>query len=74
MELMVFAFGILVILASFAVMLAPQRLMGLVEGVLHPFGYSLWNIDSGERLSWLEVHSIERDREATVATFALPAD
>lgn len=44
----------------------------VVEGVLHPFGYSMWNIDADEQLSWLEVHSIERDREATRATFALP--
>jgi len=46
----------------------------LVEGVLHPFGYSMWNVDTGERLSWLEVHSIERDREANSSTFALPPD
>jgi hypothetical protein len=43
-----------------------------VDGVLHPFGFSLWNIETGEQLSWLEVHSIERDRDATISTFALP--
>ncbi len=45
-----------------------------VQGVLHPFGYSMWNITTDERLSWLEVHSIERDEEAIVSTFAIPAD
>ena len=44
----------------------------MVEGVLHPFGYSQWNVDTGERLSWLEVHSIERDTSANVQTFAKP--
>lgn len=43
-----------------------------VEGVLHPFGYSLWNVDTGEKLSWLEVHSIEQDTDATADTFAKP--
>lgn len=43
-----------------------------VDGVLHPFGYSQWNVDSGERLSWLEIYSIENDREASVETFARP--
>ena len=44
----------------------------VVEGVLHPFAYSNWNVTSGERLNWLEVHSIQRDNGATVATFAKP--
>ena len=44
----------------------------VVEGVLHPFGYSMWNVDTDEQLTWLEVHSIERDRQATPSTFALP--
>ncbi len=44
----------------------------MVEGVLHPYAYSLWNVDSGERLSWLEVHSISQDNEATPAAFAKP--
>jgi hypothetical protein len=46
----------------------------MVGDVLHPFSYSQWNVDSGERLSWLEVHSIEQDDAATVATFAKPDD
>lgn len=44
----------------------------MVGGVLHPFAYSQWNVDSGGRLSWLEIHSIEQDRDASVATFAKP--
>lgn len=44
----------------------------MVEGVLHPFGFSLINADTGERLSWLEVHSIGRDPEARPATFRKP--
>lgn len=43
-----------------------------VGGVLHPFAYSNWNVTTGERLNWLEVHTIERDRDATTATFAKP--
>lgn len=43
-----------------------------VEGVLHPFRLELWNVDSGERLSWLEVHSIERLPDVTAAFFARP--
>jgi hypothetical protein len=42
--------------------------------VLHPFSYSQWNVGSGERLSWLEIHTIERDDSATVDTFAKPED
>lgn len=45
-----------------------------VAGVLHPFGYSNWNVETNERLNWLEVHSIERDRDANVKTFAIPDD
>ena len=44
----------------------------MVEGVLHPFAYSQWNVDTGEKLSWLEVHSISQDKEASVETFAKP--
>jgi hypothetical protein len=43
-----------------------------VVGVLHPFAYSQWNVDTGEKLSWLEVHSISRDDEASPADFAKP--
>ena len=43
-----------------------------VEGVLHPFAYSQWNVDSGERLSWLEVHTISQNDEASPADFAKP--
>jgi hypothetical protein len=46
----------------------------MVGDVLHPFSYSQWNVDSDERLSWLEVHSIEQDRSATVDTFAKPGN
>ena len=46
----------------------------MVSGVLHPFAYSQWNVDTGERLAWLEIHSIERDDEATEATFAKPGE
>lgn len=44
----------------------------MVEGVLHPFAFSLFNVDTGERLSWLEVHSIERDTDAEVSSFHMP--
>ncbi len=44
----------------------------MVEGVLHPFGFSLVNVATGEQLSWLEVHSIEQDASADVATFRKP--
>jgi hypothetical protein len=44
-----------------------------VDGVLHPFSYSQWNVDSGERLSWLEIYSIDNDQEASPETFAKPA-
>ena len=43
-----------------------------VEGVLHPFGYSLTNVKTAERLSWLEVHSIARDAEARPESFQKP--
>lgn len=43
-----------------------------VDGVLHPFGLSLWNVDTGERLSWLEVLSIDRLGTATKAMFEKP--
>lgn len=42
-----------------------------VDGVLHPFRLSLWNVDSGERLSWLETLSIARFN-ADPALFAKP--
>ena len=41
-----------------------------VEGVLHPFGYSQWNVDTDEKLNWLEIHRIEVFNEATVTFFA----
>ncbi len=44
----------------------------MVEGVLHPFGYSLVNVNTAERLSWLEVHSITRDAEARPESFRKP--
>lgn len=43
-----------------------------VNGILHPFRLELWNIDAGERLSWLEVHSIERLTDVTAEFFARP--
>lgn len=43
-----------------------------VDGVLHPFGYSLVNVDTGEELSWLEVHSIENAGDLTVEFFRKP--
>lgn len=43
-----------------------------VEGVLHPFAYSLVNVDNGETLSWLEVHTIERDSQLTSEFFRKP--
>ncbi len=43
-----------------------------VEGVLHPFGYSQWNVDTDEKLNWLEIHRIEVFNEASVAFFAKP--
>ena len=44
----------------------------MVEGVLHPFGYSQWNVDSGERLTRLEVHDIMQLPDATPEDFAKP--
>ena len=46
----------------------------MVSGVLHPFAYSQWNVDAGERLAWLEIHSIRFDDEATIDTFAKPGE
>ena len=43
-----------------------------VDGVLHPFALELWNVDAGERLSWLEVHSIEPLPDVTADFFAKP--
>lgn len=43
-----------------------------VGGVLHPFGFSLINVDTDEVLSWLEVHSIENAPELTAEFFAKP--
>ncbi|MDX1517351.1 MAG: hypothetical protein R3288_10950 [Woeseiaceae bacterium] len=43
-----------------------------VNGVLHPFAYSQWNVDSGEQLSRLEIHDIADLPDATVADFAKP--
>lgn len=42
-----------------------------VNGVLHPFAFSQWNVESGERLNWLEVHQIEQI-ELTPEFFAIP--
>ncbi len=44
----------------------------VVEGVLHPFGYSQWNVDSGERLARLEIHEIMQLPNADAADFAKP--
>ena len=43
-----------------------------IDGVLHPFAFSLVNVDTGEELSWLEVHSIEALADATAGDFAMP--
>lgn len=43
-----------------------------VDGVLHPFSLSLWNIDNGTRLSWLEVRQIEPLHELTPDFFTKP--
>ncbi len=43
-----------------------------VDGVLHPFGYSLWNVDTNERLAWLEVQTVESFDEASVEFFRKP--
>lgn len=43
-----------------------------VDGVLHPYAYRLVNVDSGEVLSWLEVHSITRQPELSAAFFRKP--
>ncbi len=43
-----------------------------VGGVLFPFSHSQWDLKKGERLSYLEVKSIEPDLEATPAFFAKP--
>lgn len=42
------------------------------DGVLFPFGYSQWDVDKNERLSWLEVKSVEPDLEARPSLFAKP--
>ncbi len=43
-----------------------------VEGVLHPFAFSLVNVDNGELLSWLEVHTIARETRLTSEFFRMP--
>jgi hypothetical protein len=43
-----------------------------VDGVLHPYGFSLINVDTGEVLSWLEVHSISRDPDLREESFRRP--
>ena len=43
-----------------------------VEGVLHPFAYSQWNVDSGERMTRLEIHEITQMPDATPEHFAKP--
>ena len=44
----------------------------MVGDVLHPIGYSQWNVDTGARLSWLEVQRIEQFAEATAEFFGKP--
>lgn len=44
----------------------------MVDGVLHPFGYSQWNVADGTRLAWLEVHRIEPFQDATPEFFRKP--
>lgn len=44
----------------------------LVNGVLHPFVLEQWNVTSGERLTRLEIDSIEQLPDATAADFARP--
>ncbi len=43
-----------------------------VDGVLYPFAYSQWDLDKGQRLSYLEVRSVEVDTEATPELFEKP--
>jgi hypothetical protein len=43
-----------------------------VEGVLHPFAFSQWNVAKNERLTWLEILSISRLDAAEKAHFAKP--
>lgn len=43
-----------------------------VEGVLHPFAFSLVNVESDELLSWLEVHTIEHESQLTSEFFRMP--
>lgn len=43
-----------------------------VDGVLHPFRLELWRVDTQTRLSWLEVHLIERLSTSDPAFFAKP--
>ena len=43
-----------------------------VEGVLHPFGLRLVNVDDDEVLSWLEVHSIAHEPTLTSEFFQMP--
>ena len=43
-----------------------------VDGILYPFGYSQWDVEKGERLSYLEVKSVELDFSATPDLFAKP--
>lgn len=42
------------------------------SGVMFPFAYSQWNVDTGERLAWLEVKSITADPDATPDDFVKP--
>lgn len=43
-----------------------------IDGVLFPFAYSQWDMDKDERLSRLEVRSVEVDAEASPALFEKP--
>lgn len=44
----------------------------VVDGVLHPFAYNLVNVDTGEKLSWLEVHSITVNADLNTGFFRKP--
>lgn len=44
----------------------------MVDGVLHPFAYNLVNVDTGEKLSWLEVHSITVNADLNTGFFRKP--
>ena len=43
-----------------------------VDGVLHPFAFSQWDVNKNERLTWLEILGISRLDAAEKAHFAKP--